>query len=433
MPIQMICSCGKRLLAREEHAGKRTRCPVCGNSLRIPAAALSAMAAQSKTAAPPEPAYDVPDDPLEALAQVIPPQPAPGAKPSRRPKAAAPRAAAAKHSPVVRARPGGIGSQPFDPRRYFYMLLALALIPLVYSTLIQGYETRDDLQARMEKTKSDNPDAAAKIHALGDRAPHKLVLMQFPDHRLEGAVLPVDTWVHWLLALVSGALFMWAILAIFPGVIDKPGQLAWTALFTATIGIFILFLFQLVPILQLYYLAALDPHTSFAISCLGFTLGIGLCEEFCKAIPVLYLFNSDDSVSWRAACMVGFASGLGFGLSEAIKYCADFYNGVMGSEIYFVRFISCVVLHALWTGGVAITLYRRQKHLQESTGWDWFWTAIALLLVPMMLHGLYDTMLKKDHEFGALVIALVTFGWFAFQVETARRGEEAGEETFNLD
>src|SRR5438034_10143985 len=36
MPISVTCTCGKRLKAKDEMAGKRARCPACGNSVLIP-------------------------------------------------------------------------------------------------------------------------------------------------------------------------------------------------------------------------------------------------------------------------------------------------------------------------------------------------------------------------------------------------------------
>ena len=38
----------------------------------------------------------------------------------------------------------------------------------------------------------------------------------------------------------------------------------------------------------------------------------------------------------------------------------------------------------------------------------------------MVLHGLYDTLLKKDMNVWALVIALASFAWLAFQIERTR-------------
>jgi hypothetical protein len=38
MPIKVMCLCGKRLVAQDAQAGKRTKCPACGQVLEIPAA-----------------------------------------------------------------------------------------------------------------------------------------------------------------------------------------------------------------------------------------------------------------------------------------------------------------------------------------------------------------------------------------------------------
>ena len=41
---------------------------------------------------------------------------------------------------------------------------------------------------------------------------------------------------------------------------------------------------------------------------------------------------------------------------------------------------------------------------------------LVYVAVPMVLHGLYDTLLKKDMSAWALVVALASFGYLAFQV-----------------
>jgi hypothetical protein len=39
-----------------------------------------------------------------------------------------------------------------------------------------------------------------------------------------------------------------------------------------------------------------------------------------------------------------------------------------------------------------------------------------MISVPMLLHGLYDTFLKKEMNAAALGIALLSFGFLAFQI-----------------
>ncbi len=52
---------------------------------------------------------------------------------------------------------------------------------------------------------------------------------------------------------------------------------------------------------------------------------------------------------------------------------------------------------------------------------------LKVLLVPMFLHGLYDTFLKKDMPGAAFLTALFSFGWLAYQIERALCEEERGE------
>jgi len=34
--IEIACDCGKRIRVKDEHAGKKGKCPGCGNVVRIP-------------------------------------------------------------------------------------------------------------------------------------------------------------------------------------------------------------------------------------------------------------------------------------------------------------------------------------------------------------------------------------------------------------
>src|SRR5688572_14516442 len=56
MPIPVTCTCGKRVAAKDEFAGKRLKCPSCGGAIAIPAS----------QAAAPQPAAPAQADPLFA-------------------------------------------------------------------------------------------------------------------------------------------------------------------------------------------------------------------------------------------------------------------------------------------------------------------------------------------------------------------------------
>jgi len=84
-------------------------------------------------------------------------------------------------------------------------------------------------------------------------------------------------------------------------------------------------------------------------------------------IPVLSGVFS--GTTWRKACLVGLASGVGFGVAEGILYSGRTYNGLLGADIYFVRFLSCVALHAIWAGTAAIMLYRNSGTVSSADSW----------------------------------------------------------------
>ncbi len=117
------------------------------------------------------------------------------------------------------------------------------------------------------------------------------------------------------------------------------------------------------------YVCALQPDNGFPISFFGFTFGVGLCEELCKAMPVAFYVSGSPKRDFRTVCLIGLASGVGFGVSEGITYSSDYYNGLTDGWIYLIRFASCVSLHAIWAGTVALLIYRDDQYL------DWSWEA----------------------------------------------------------
>jgi RsiW-degrading membrane proteinase PrsW (M82 family) len=261
----------------------------------------------------------------------------------------------------------------------------------------------------------------------------------FPNDRVPGAHLARHTWMHWLYAAI--ALFgYWALLSFsWRESTASPARLLVTGIITGTIGIFLLLAFQflafgtqgfwlrgrsiivilflIVKFIGYSYVCALDPDSSLLGSLMGFTFGVGLCEELCKALPIIYYLRDGEKTNWQGACLVGLASGIGFGVSEGIQYSADFYNGMSPGLIYLVRFLSCVGLHAVWSSGVALLMYANQDYLDEILSWEVFPMFLySYLLLPMFLHGLYDTLLKKNMDVWALVVALGSFAWWLWVI-----------------
>jgi RsiW-degrading membrane proteinase PrsW (M82 family) len=184
-------------------------------------------------------------------------------------------------------------------------------------------------------------------------------------------------------------------------------------------------IFGTLKLIQVSYDMADDPNSNFILSALGFTFGVGLCEEICKALPLLWHYRTRATLDWRGACLWGFLSGVGFGVSEAIMYSSRYYNGILGGDIYLVRFVSCVALHGIWAAAAGIFIWKHQTLLQGAEEWyNVLFNSAVLVAAPMILHGFYDTLLKKDMSGYALLVALISFGWLVWQVEQARKRDE---------
>lgn len=437
MAISFTCACGKALKARDDFAGKKTKCPQCGAILAIPAPDLSpdfddgSGYALDEPVPPPRSAFD--DE--SAL------RPAGSAYRSR-PEAATSRVPSGTRPAVAARSRSESGANSL--MEYAYLLLVFALIPLVVSLL--GKEGRVDIEERIAETiEQATPEQAQKIRSQLAGGARSLddVLNAMPDARLRGAHLGRDTTTHWVYAGIATAAFLLLTSLFFSVERVNPVSLFLIGLFTGTVGILFLLAVQfcshlrglprgrypgviviLVLIVQFIgwsYDSAGDPNSNFFLSAFGFTFGVGLCEEFTKAIPLFFYFKNHAQMGWRGACLWGLASGIGFGVSEGIMYSSRMYNGIGGVDIYLVRFISCVALHAMWSASVGIAIARNvdaYEEVHDATSFVLF--MLRIIAVPMVLHGFYDTLLKQDMNGRALVVALLSFGWLVMHIEMAR-------------
>jgi len=462
MAISFACECGKALKARDELAGKKTKCPECGTILAIPRPEVDpdlgdglpyGLEGEGPAEAPgpaPSPAGagfgSMLDDETAIRPSVYHAMPTAPSRSSDRPR---PTAASASASAPAAARPAPTfafedktGSKS-SIREYAYLLLAFALVPLIFSLL--GGEAKMDIEQRVELSlKNATPEQMARaipVLAKGEGLSKEELLAVLPDGRLHGAHLAHDSTMHWVYAGIATVGFLLLVLSFFAVERANPLHLLGIGLFTGTVGIIFLIVvqfcsqfrvarfgrgwFALVMLILMFigwsYRSALDPGSNFFLSMLGFTFGVGLCEEFTKAIPLFFYFQRDARMGWRGACLWGLASGIGFGVSEGIMYSSDTYNGIHAVDAYVVRFVSCVALHAMWSASVGIAIARNlddYEGLDDAAGFGLF--MMRIIAMPMLLHGAYDTLLKMDMNVWALVVALVSFGWLAIQIELAR-------------
>jgi RsiW-degrading membrane proteinase PrsW (M82 family) len=423
MPISIECpACGRRLKANDALAGRRLPCPSCRSEVEVPAPAsaeetAAALLLESDAAAPAAP-------PPEYTPMPVPAAPAPASRPGP---------VAIKTLPPLRS------NEPPAWLRHLHWALALALIPLAVTLLRKGDD--DNLIERLQKTiAAAPPEAQPRILADMDAAEDVDGLLRaLPRQRLTGAALGRDSWWHWGFAALAAGLFLGFFVLLATGGVADPRHLVGVGLFTGTIGILVLVIFQamaewsagvwphgrgiltillyLVKLIGLSYRVALDPENGFWLSFVGFTAGVGLCEEIVKAVPAVAYVARNPDADWRGAFLWGLASGAGFGIAEGIMYSSNYYNGIHGGGVYVVRFASCVALHALWTGSVAIAAQQRRHWIDKAERWvDLVAPVFVYMFVPMILHGLYDTLLKKEMTTWALVVALLSFGYLAVQI-----------------
>ncbi len=450
MKMSIKCpSCATRLKIEQRLLGKRVNCPSCGNPIDLkrrrpksPDTRVSSVGRPDELLISPAPNDDTeaetyglqqPPPPTTMASGSLPPrkkrrektlQPVMGDERRREPKTGQKAKSGQRQAETSTAK----------GRWLLYGVLFATMLPLLFSIFVG----QRDLKERLEQSLVENADA---IESLGDEISQDELLGALPGGKIKGAHLSRQTWVHWIYAGGSLVAFIGLYMAMFRNVESSKSLMLGSAMFTATFGIFLLLAFQwlasvsggvrvwprgiigllflIVRLIGFSYSAALDPNNGFLSSMLGFTFGVGLCEELCKAIPVIWFLRQSRNATWRSACLVGLASGVGFGVSEGITYSADYYNGLYGIDIYVVRFVSCVALHSAWSGAAAVLMYFNQNYLPGSAeGWGDLLIGVGIYMgVPIVLHGLYDTLLKQHYELGALLAALATVGWLIFIIE----------------
>jgi RsiW-degrading membrane proteinase PrsW (M82 family) len=465
MPIELQCECGRWLRFPDAAAGGRAVCPACRRQFDVPAV-VTPVATSLEELFAPSPAPPPTDDGLYEFAD----------DPDRAAREAADRAAAAERkrlrelaeqqrtgskplpvwlnndNPYVQPPPRPVKLRPAPARApaqalapeplagppgrpYRYLILLLALIPLAWSTIRP--EPKDDVENRIAQTVNDHPEIEDKVNNANSLAE---VCAAMPGDRIEGALLPHDTYAHWGIAALSGGLYFGLVLLVFPLSQTKVWPLLIVSIFTGTAGIIVLLAFQWIAfhvplytganiavlIIDLIWLIGQSyrltlEHHGLIVTALGFTAGVGFCEETCKALPLIYKARTDGFYSWRSAMIWGLMSGVGFGVSEGITYSHQ-YNGVFGLQIYLIRFISCVALHAIWAAATGINIFRRQDYFRgQMHVLEWVQQIGITIIVPMFLHGMYDTLLTQEYDWAALLVALLSFGWLAYQIELAKR------------
>jgi len=216
---------------------------------------------------------------------------------------------------------------------------------------------------------------------------------------------------YWAMALYFSTLWALFFYYVFPTSQVSVGTSVFSFFITAVVSVSsLLLLYSLWP---LSLVSGWAQSSNWLIAWAGNVFGVGVLEEFCKALVLLILVRRIGPLHPQALLFYGLMSGLGFGLFEGVKYQSrenlEFAFRTSGQpDAYFaaeyyllnlIRLTTLPFLHAIWTGmagyfiGFASQFPARRRGL-----------AIVAIGLPAVLHGTYNT-------FGGalgLIVALIS-------------------------
>lgn len=172
---------------------------------------------------------------------------------------------------------------------------------------------------------------------------------------------------------------------------------------------------------------------------IGYIGGVGLCEEFTKMMPLYFIVIcckkqwAKELLSLRTFLVLGFFSGLGFGIGEALT-CYSLSNGNFGFNSQIIRWFALVPSHAIWTICDASFLWILSPRIERASGVTkkllYFVLAIATMAV---LHGAYDVLCSKSRIaifFAALSLFLM---WLFVRIASRRSPFDDNAKLPNMD
>ncbi|MBO4530482.1 MAG: PrsW family intramembrane metalloprotease [Paludibacteraceae bacterium] len=172
----------------------------------------------------------------------------------------------------------------------------------------------------------------------------------------------------------------------------KTSQVSWktaTTIFFMT-QIFIFLLWDVTGLVKLNPFYNIGEQGGFLSRLIFFIMGVGFTEEFVKAIPLFILIaRAKEPLIPRTLVFYGLISGLAFGVEEGVQYQIKVNDQLEYQYSFFANIARLTYLpfiHAVFTGiaGYYIAFGNLYPKFKKSL------YAMAIV-VPMVLHGLYDT------------------------------------------
>jgi len=123
----------------------------------------------------------------------------------------------------------------------------------------------------------------------------------------------------------------------------------------------------------------------------GYILGVGLCEELVKALPLFLILNkTKEPYIPQSMVFYGLMSGIAFGVFEGVQYQLTVNAELDYANAFFfniARLTSLPFLHAIWAGiaGYFLAFAKLYPKYRLSL----YFLAIG---VPALIHGLYNVL-----------------------------------------
>lgn len=163
-----------------------------------------------------------------------------------------------------------------------------------------------------------------------------------------------------------------------------------------TLSVFFLTQTFVFVIWDLMGLPSLNPFYAltdsfFPLTLVGFVLGVGLTEEFGKALPLHILeYKAHEPLIPQTVVFYGLISGIAFGVYEGVQYQTGLNAQLSYDQSFFMNIARLTILpfiHAIWCaiGAYFISFAHLYPKYRKSL-------YVLSLAVPAILHGLYDTM-----------------------------------------
>lgn len=155
------------------------------------------------------------------------------------------------------------------------------------------------------------------------------------------------------------------------------------------------------PCLNPFYVLC---DVAFPLNIGGFTLGVGLTEEFAKMTPLLIILKrAKEPLIPQTMVFYGLMSGIAFGVYEGVQYQMT-VNAEQSYDVSFflniARLTSLPFLHACWCGIAGYFLSFAHLYPKYRRG-----LYVLAIMIPMLIHGLYDTF--SDVRFLSLVFVFL--------------------------